>query len=170
MIGIKLAVARSQRPDEMVYDDHLDQFQNITNLARTLADSATGLSDITISLFSYRYSVLPALLWSAAKCRHWQVHCDIFYIMYKRPKDDYGSTKSTDEQIRELKEVLIERDKQTASLTALVEKLMADLKQHGEYEEILKKKIQDLEQKLEDRQQFESSSKEDSNSPPPHKN
>ncbi|KAK9847502.1 Fungal transcriptional regulatory protein [Penicillium brevicompactum] len=91
-IGIKLAVARSQPPNEMVYDDHLDQFQNITKIARTLADSTTGFSDITISPFSYRYSVLPTLLWSAAKCRDWQVRRDIFYIMDKRPEDDYWAS------------------------------------------------------------------------------
>ncbi|OQE41417.1 hypothetical protein PENCOP_c005G00661 [Penicillium coprophilum] len=92
VIEIKLAIARSQRPDEMVYDDHLDRFQNITKTARTLADSATGFSDITISPFSYRYSVLPVLLWSAAKCRDWQVRRDIFYIMDKRREDDYWAS------------------------------------------------------------------------------
>ncbi|OQD92557.1 hypothetical protein PENSOL_c040G07762 [Penicillium solitum] len=95
VIEIKLAVAKNQPPDEMVYDDHLEQFQHITKLARTLADSATGLSDIVISPFSYRYSVLPTLLWSAAKCRDWQVRRDIFYIMYKRPEDDYWASATT---------------------------------------------------------------------------
>ncbi|KAJ5515931.1 hypothetical protein N7527_007491 [Penicillium freii] len=95
VIEIKLGVAKNQPPDEMVYDDHLEQFQHITKLARILADSATGLSDITISPFSYRYSVLPALLWSAAKCRDWQVRRDIFYIIDKRSEDDYWASATT---------------------------------------------------------------------------
>jgi hypothetical protein len=95
VIEIKLAVAKGQLPDEMVYDDHLEQFQHITTLAQTLADSVTGLSDVTISPFSYRYSVLPMLLWSVAKCRHWQVRRDILYIMHKHPRDDYWASAAT---------------------------------------------------------------------------
>jgi hypothetical protein len=95
VIGIKLAVAKSQRLDEMIYDDYLEQFQIITKLARTLADSATSSSDIPISPFSYRYSILPALLWSAAKCRHWKVRRDIFHTIYKRPEDDYWTSATT---------------------------------------------------------------------------
>ncbi|KAJ5945038.1 hypothetical protein N7516_005206 [Penicillium verrucosum] len=95
VIEIKLAVAKNQPPDEIVYDDHLEQFQHVAKLARALADSATSLSDIAISPFSYRYSVLPTLLWSAAKCRDWQVRRDILYIMDKRPEDDYWASATT---------------------------------------------------------------------------
>lgn len=95
VIEIKLAVAKSQRQNEMVYDDHLEQFQNIAKLARALADSATGLSDITISPFSYRYSVLPTLLWSVAKCRQWRFRRDILDVMYKRPHDDCWASATT---------------------------------------------------------------------------
>lgn len=95
VIEIKLAVAKIQPPDEMIYDDHLEQFQHITKLAQALADSATGSSDVTISPFNHRYSVLPALLWSAAKCRNWQVRRDIFYITYRRPEDDDWASAAT---------------------------------------------------------------------------
>lgn len=95
VIDIKLAVSKSQRTDEMVYDDHLEQFQNISELERALADSDTAFSDITISPFSYRYSVLPSLLWSAVKCRHWQVRHDILYLMYKRPEYEYWDSATT---------------------------------------------------------------------------
>lgn len=95
IIEIKLAVAGSQHPDELVYDDHLEQFQNIAKLARTLADSATGLSDVAIAPFSYKCSVLPSLLWSAAKCRHWHVRRDILDIMYRLPRDDHETPATT---------------------------------------------------------------------------
>lgn len=95
VIEIKLAITKSQRIDEMVYDDHLEQFQDIADLARALADSATALSDVTISPFSYRYSVLPALLWSAVKCRDWKVRRDLLDIMYKRPGNDHWVSATT---------------------------------------------------------------------------
>lgn len=95
IIEIKLAVAESPNPDEMVYDNHLEQFQHITNIARILADSATRSSDTEFSPFSYRYSVLPALLWSAAKCRDWKVRRDMCFIMHKRPGDDYWVSATT---------------------------------------------------------------------------
>ncbi|KAJ5337327.1 uncharacterized protein N7506_005349 [Penicillium brevicompactum] len=95
IIEIKLAVAESPNPDEMAYDDHLEQFQHITDIARILADSATGSSETDFSPFSYRYSVLPALLWSAAKCRDEKVRRDMCSIMHKRPGDDYWVSATT---------------------------------------------------------------------------
>ncbi|CAG8904516.1 unnamed protein product [Penicillium egyptiacum] len=89
IIEIKLAVAESPKPDEMAYDAHLEQFQHITKLVQILVGSDSGSSDIESSPFNCRYSILPALLWSAAKCRDWQVRRDMCSIMHKRTGDDY---------------------------------------------------------------------------------
>lgn len=95
IMEIKLAVAKSQKPDEMVYDNHLEQFQHITKLVQILAGSVSGSSDIEFSHFKYRYCILPALLWSATKCRDWQVRRDMCSIMQKRPGDDYWTSATT---------------------------------------------------------------------------
>ncbi|KGO52607.1 hypothetical protein PEX1_046290 [Penicillium expansum] len=89
IIDIKLAVSKSQKPDEMVYDDHLEQFQNITKLLKTLAGLDSGPTDIELSSFNYRHTIVPGLLWSTTKCRDWQVRRDMCYIMHMRPRDDY---------------------------------------------------------------------------------
>ncbi|KAJ5479061.1 hypothetical protein N7530_004570 [Penicillium desertorum] len=95
IIEIKLAVAKSQKPDEMAYDDHLEQFQNITRLVQFLAGPGSGSSDIESSPFNHRFSILPALLWSAAKCRDWQVRRDLCSIMHSRPGDGYWLCATT---------------------------------------------------------------------------
>ncbi|KAJ5264699.1 hypothetical protein N7505_007492 [Penicillium chrysogenum] len=59
----------SQKLDEIAYDDHLEQFQNITRLIQFLAGPGSGSSDVESSPFNHRFSILPALLWSTAKCR-----------------------------------------------------------------------------------------------------
>ncbi|KAJ5506018.1 hypothetical protein N7453_004975 [Penicillium expansum] len=89
IIDIKLAVSKSQKPDEMAYDDHLEQFQNITKLLKTLAGLDSGPTDIELSSFNYRHTIVPGLLWSTTKCRDWQVRLDMCYIMHMRPRDDY---------------------------------------------------------------------------------
>ncbi|KAJ5040795.1 hypothetical protein NUH16_011087 [Penicillium rubens] len=95
IIEIKLAVAKSQKPDEMAYDDHLEQFQNITRLVQFLAGPGSGSSDVESSPFNHRFSILPALLWSAAKCRDWQVRRDLCSIMHRRPGDGYWLCATT---------------------------------------------------------------------------
>lgn len=95
IIGLKLAVAKSSKPDEMAYDDHLEQFRHITKLAQSLAGSGLGSSDTESSPFNHRDAIFPALLWSAAKCRDWQVRRDLCSIMHKRPGDDYWISATT---------------------------------------------------------------------------
>lgn len=88
IIQIKLDCAKSQNPDEMAYDDHLEQFRRITKTGQTLVDSADTPSDINFSPFNYRSAIFPALLWSAAKCRDWHTRRDMLYIIQRRAGDD----------------------------------------------------------------------------------
>ncbi|CAG8234865.1 unnamed protein product [Penicillium salamii] len=93
IIEIKLTVAKSQRLDEKVYDDHLERFQRIAKLIQALAgldpDSDPGPTDIEISGPNFRYFILPAVIWSASKCRDWQVRQDMCSILRERSGNDY---------------------------------------------------------------------------------
>ncbi|KAJ5159274.1 Protein of unknown function DUF3468 [Penicillium coprophilum] len=93
IIDIKLAVATSKQPDEMSYDDYLGRFQHTTKMAQVLAGS--GSNDVPLSPFVYRFSVLPSLLWSGAKCRDWRVRRDICSILQKWTGDDYWVSATT---------------------------------------------------------------------------
>ncbi|CAG7920752.1 unnamed protein product [Penicillium olsonii] len=91
IIQIKLTVAKSQRLDEKVYDDHLESFQRVAKLIRVLAglDPSSDLTDIEISGPNFRYYILPAVIWSASKCRDWKVRQDMCSILHRRSSDDY---------------------------------------------------------------------------------
>ncbi|KAJ5512625.1 hypothetical protein N7463_002177 [Penicillium fimorum] len=93
IIDIKLAVASSHNPNEMVYDDYLDRFQRIIKLAHAVAGS--GSNDVPLSLFVYKASVLPALLWSGAKCRDWLVRRDICSLLDEWTGKDYWISATT---------------------------------------------------------------------------
>jgi hypothetical protein len=93
IIDIKLAVATSQNPNEMSYDDHLELFRHTTKMAQVLAGS--GSNDVPLSPFVYRFSVLPSLLWSGAKCRDWRVRRDICSILLRWTGDDYWVSATT---------------------------------------------------------------------------
>jgi hypothetical protein len=93
IIDIKSAVASSRDRNEMTYDRYLDRFQHITELAHILAGS--GSNDVPLSIFVYRASVLPALLWSAAKCRNWQVRRDICSLLDQWTGKDYWVSATT---------------------------------------------------------------------------
>lgn len=93
IIDIKLAVASSPDPNEMTYDLYLDRFQRIIKLAHILAGS--GSNDVPLSLFVYRVSVLPALLWSVAKCRNWVVRRDICSLLDEWTGKDYWVSATT---------------------------------------------------------------------------
>lgn len=88
VIQIKIDCARNPKPDEMAYDDHLEQFRRVMKTGQALVDSADGPSDINFSPFNYRYGVFPALLWTAAKCRDWHTRRDTLFILQKRAADD----------------------------------------------------------------------------------
>ncbi|CAG8148581.1 unnamed protein product [Penicillium olsonii] len=88
ILEIKIKVAKSQKPTEMAYDDHLEQFKHITKLIHTLSGSRFGASDINFSPLNYRCSVLPALLWTAIKCRDWKIRQDICSILDDEPGPD----------------------------------------------------------------------------------
>jgi hypothetical protein len=87
IIDMKLAVATSDKPDEMAYDEYLKQFQRITKLAQSLTGS--GSSDVPMSLSVYKTYILPALLWSGAKCRDRLVHRDICSLLNLWSGNDY---------------------------------------------------------------------------------
>ena len=93
VIDIRLAVVSRHKPDEMVYDDYLDRFQRITKLAQDLAGS--GANDVPLSLSVLKASVLPALLWSGAKCRNWLVRRDICSLLNKWIGKDYWIAATT---------------------------------------------------------------------------
>jgi hypothetical protein len=70
---IKLAIAKSQKPPEIAYDDYLEQFQDIAKLLREMVGPGAGSKDF--SLFTSFLQVLRSScdLVVGAKCRDWLV-------------------------------------------------------------------------------------------------
>ncbi|CAG7977181.1 unnamed protein product [Penicillium salamii] len=95
IMEIKIGVAQSLKPDEMVYDGYLEQFKRVTKLMQTIAGSRSGPSDIYFSPLAYRSSVFPTLVWTASKCRDWQIRRDICSMMDDQSGGDYWASATT---------------------------------------------------------------------------
>ncbi|CAG8121187.1 unnamed protein product [Penicillium salamii] len=87
MIGIKVAVAQSPDPNEMLFDDHLEQFVRASKMAQELTEPSSNIDKLSPRF--YEISLVPVLLWAGAKCRNWLVRRTICNTLRHLAGDHY---------------------------------------------------------------------------------
>ena len=89
VIDIKLAVCDSSEPLEVAYDDYVEQFRSVIEMAESLLQLQSTV-EITLPAIITKTSLVPALLWCGVKCRDSLIRDDIIRLLDRAKGQDTG--------------------------------------------------------------------------------